>query len=385
MSKAQKVILFFLSIGILVFCVLILSTVIEIWQQPLGPALQAFPTNTYVPAATFPPTYTPVPKNGLQPGHPSTGTPAPATAVPASAICGGPSVMTILAIGSDQRIDSYLYGLADVIRLVRVDFVTPRITVMSFPRDLYVEIPGISEHYGITHGKINQAYLYGNPGFGYYDGADLGPGLLARTLNYNFGALPDHYVAVNMRTFVNIVNAVGGVTVTLDKTVDGRKENQPDRKDLLFYSGTHHLNGAQALQLARLRPYGDFDRGSAQNQILCGLYDELLSPSVVGNIPELIQAFEDNVQTDLSPAEISQLSCLLTNIDGADIAFMSYPDDIFSLTRVNDPELGYTSILDVDFNLIRNYVTAFSQGSWLASDTQAPASSQDNPAKSFCE
>ena len=87
--------------------------------------------------------------------------------------------MIILAAGSDQRVDSYLYGLADVIRLVRVDFVTPRVTIMSFPRDLYVEIPGISDHYGITHGKINQAYLYGNPGYGYYDGSDFGPGLLA--------------------------------------------------------------------------------------------------------------------------------------------------------------------------------------------------------------
>ena len=384
MSNTQKIILFFLGIGILVFCVLILGTLSQVWEQPLGPALN-LPTNTYLPAATFPPTYTPIPKEFLQPGHPLTGTPESPTATPATALCGGPPVMTLLAIGSDQRIDSYLYGLGDVIRLVRVDFVTPRVTMMYFPRDLYVEIPGISDHYDITHGKLNQSYLYGNPGFGYYDGTDLGPGLMARTLAHNFGAQPDHYIAVNMRTFENIVDAVGGITVTLPQTIDGRAANQPDRKDLVFYAGTHNLTGKQALQLARLRPYGTIQRSNAQNDILCGLYDRLLSPKIVGDIPELIRAFEDNIQTDLSPAEISQLSCLLTQLNGSNISFLHFPDNFFTLARVDDPVLGNTSIFDADFNLIRDYVTAFSQGSWLGTDIQVPSTNQTSSARSFCE
>jgi LCP family protein required for cell wall assembly len=334
--------------------------------------------------ATFPSTHTPPPQ--LEPGYPPTATIAPQTATAPVTVCGGPPTMMILAIGSDQRVDSYLYGLADVIRLVRVDFATPRVTVMSFPRDLYVEIPGISDHYGITHGKVNQAYLYGNPGFGYYDGPDLGPGLLARTIYHNFGAQPQTYFAVNMRTFEKIIDAVGGVTVTLDHTVDGRKENQPDRKDLVFGAGTHVLNGRQALQLARLRPYGDFDRGDAQNQIICGLHEKLLSPVIVGNIPELIRAFEDNIQTDLTPAEISQLSCLLTQLEGSDIQFMKYPDNLFSVTRVQDQELGYTSILDTDFNILRDYVNAFALGTWPVSPSQMPSTESGLPStKSFCE
>ena len=385
MSSTQKFILFILGVGILAFCVLIAGTLWFRWNQPLGPSLQ-LAENTHDPLATFPATFTPPPH--LEPGHPSTGTPLPGATVVSGdpeTVCGGPPTMMILAIGSDQRVDSYLYGLADVIRLVRVDFVQPSVTVMSFPRDLYVEIPGISDHYNITHGKINQAYLYGNPGFGYYDGSDLGPGLLARTLYHNFGAQPQNYVAVNMRTFVHVVDAVGGVTVTLDQTVDGRAEDQPDRKDLLFYAGTHVLNGEQALQLARLRPYGDFDRGAAQNQILCGLHDEILSPSVVDHIPELIDAFKNNVQTDLSPAEISQLSCLLTKLEGSDITFLNYPENFFVGTRIQDPELGYTYILETDFNVLRDYVRAFSQGTWPVSTSQAPAADGTSPAKTFCE
>ena len=53
--------------------------------------------------------------------------------------------MNILAIGTDARGDNYSYGLGDVIRLVRVDFVNPKVTVLEFPRDLWVEIPDIAD------------------------------------------------------------------------------------------------------------------------------------------------------------------------------------------------------------------------------------------------
>jgi hypothetical protein len=70
-------------------------------------------------------------------------------------LCNGPATMTILAIGSDERSTGYLYGLADSIHIVRIDFTVPNIMVIDFPRDLWVEIPEISDYYGITHGKLN--------------------------------------------------------------------------------------------------------------------------------------------------------------------------------------------------------------------------------------
>lgn len=387
MSTSQKVLLFFLSIGILVLCVMTANSAYALWQKPLGPALE-LPKSTYVSHSEFPPTWTPAPTSIFPPGYPATGTPASYLATPTPAqipLCGGPPVMTILAIGSDQRGDIYNYGLGDVIRLVRVDFVTPSVSIMSFPRDLYVEIPGISSHYGITHGKLNQAYLYGNTGFGYYNGADLGPGLMARTLAYNFGANPDNYIAVNMQTFVRIVNAVGGIVVDLPTTIDGRKPDQPDRGDLIFYAGKHYLKGKQALQLARLRPYGTFERSSAQNQVLCALYDKLLSPDVVDDIPAILTSFENRVQTDLSPAQISQLACIGTKLKGSDITFLNWPEEVFNGTRTDDPILGYTFILETDFSLIRDYVDAFARGSWLAEAQSTSTGREGFAPKSICE
>ena len=90
----------------------------------------------------------------------------------------------------------------------RVDFVNAKVTVLEIPRDLWVKIPDIADNLnGQDHEKLNQAYLYGNPGFGYTDDPARGPGLLTRTLTLNFGTQIDHYAAVNMRTFEKIVNA----------------------------------------------------------------------------------------------------------------------------------------------------------------------------------
>src|ERR1700752_3430447 len=157
----------------------------RLYRQPLGPTLE-LPTSTQSnpTLTTIPITATKSTPTEAQPTSTATATLQPA--------CGGPPVMNILAIGSDARGDHYLYGLADIIRLVRVDFVKKQVGILEVPRDLWVKIPDISDHYGITHGKLNQAYLYGNKGLGYYDDPSEGPGLLAHTLNLNFGARPDH-------------------------------------------------------------------------------------------------------------------------------------------------------------------------------------------------
>ncbi len=175
----------------------------RVYRQPLGPGLE-LPTPTRAMS-----TLTTVPVEAMAAIGTETEIPATSTSTP-QPLCGGPAVMNILAIGSDARGDHYLYGLADIMRLVRVDFVNGRVTILEVPRDLWVQIPEIADHYNISQGKLNQAYLYGNKGLGYYDGPGEGPGLLARTLSLNFGAQPDHYLAVNMHTFEAIVDAVGG-------------------------------------------------------------------------------------------------------------------------------------------------------------------------------
>jgi LCP family protein required for cell wall assembly len=383
MSRWQKITLAIL--GLFACCLvalvgwIITQNYTRYWDAPLGPALNlptlpassatmlstslAADTNSTASPPTESkiaslPSLTPLP----------TFTPFPTfTGLPAQPIsCGNTQVMTILAIGTDARGDNYLYGLADVIRVVRVDFVNQRVAILEFPRDLWVEIPEISDNLkdGQDHERLNQAYLYGNPGFGYWDDPSAGPGLLARTLQLNFGIRPDHYVAVNMRTFEKIVNAVDGIDVYLPKSVDGRTKGDT-RKTLYFAAGNHHLNGTEALQLARIRNEGTFGRAESQNRVLCALRDKLASPSVLPRIPEIVNSFTDNVQTDLSPEQIGQLACLGAQVSPEWILFASFPQELFKGTRVFDPVFNSrVFVWEVDFNLLRGYVTMFNLGSW---------------------
>ena len=269
--------------------------------------------------------------------------------------------MLILLIGSDSRRDNYTTGLADAIRLVRVDFVEPGIQVLAFPRDLYVEIPEIADTSNITNGKINQAYLYGNPGYKYYDGPGQGPGLLAATLEHNFGVRSDHYVAVNLQTFSRVVDALGGINIHMPYALDGRvpKSKDPNR---YFPEGNQHLNGYRTMLLARMRPEGDLQRMEIQNLILRALLRKISSPAMLLRLPDLILSFHSAVQTDLGSVEVSQLACLAAMIDQDRIEFMSFPEDLFTVDRVQDPVLGNTSILSTDFQTLRNYVRKFQAG-----------------------
>ena len=267
------------------------------WTAPLGPGLD-LPSSTPgmvvfletqvktanpLPTETIPPVSTSISDITNTPIEPPTATIEPTTTT--APLCGGPPVMYILAIGIDTKDLSYTYGLADVIRVARVDFITPKVTVLSIPRDLWVEIPGIEDH-GITDGKINQSFFYGGPGMNYYDGAGAGPGLLAQTINQNLDLPADHYGALNMLVFERIINAVGGIDIYLPTDVDGTPVNQFTRDMGYFNAGQNHFNGEQAVKFSRIRKrYSDYQRVDNQNLVLCALKEKLLNPSVLPRIP----------------------------------------------------------------------------------------------------
>lgn len=338
--------------AILLGLFLILPTMLGCGTSSTG--LPPAPTPT---ASLFP---TPAPTQTAVPTPPPTLTPTP-TDIPT--VCGGPRSMLILLVGSDARANTYEIGLADAIRLVRVDFVQPRVQLLTFQRDLYVEIPGIESRNGITHGKLNQAFLYGNRGYGYYDGPGQGSGLLALTMEHNFDVHVDHYVAVNMQTFARVVDALGGIEISLPYVIDGRVEGSKD-PNRYFPAGYQTLNGYRTMLLARMRTRGDFQRSEIQSLILDAIAQKFLRPATVQKLPELVKAFSGSVQMDLGIAEIGQLVCLAGRISADDIEFVNFPEELFENSRVRDPVLGYTSIIAADFDVLRAYVKKFEDGTW---------------------
>jgi len=281
--------------------------------------------------------------------------------------------MYILLVGSDARSNSYKVGLSDSMRVVRIDFTGPRLQVITFPRDLYVEIPELQDHHGITHGKLNQAYLYGNPGYNYYDGPGQGPGLLALTLEHNFDVHVDRYVAVNLKTFVNIIDKLGGIDIDLPHTVDGRVKHSKD-PNRYFPTGKQHLNGYRTMLLARVRPQGDFKRIEIQNLILQAVAEKMLKPESLLKLLEVVRTFTGSVQTDIGFNEFTQLLCLTSKLETKNIVFNNFPDNLFKNGRVQDPVLGNTSIVEADFDVLKGFVDSFNHGNWPRSpdDHQRP-------------
>lgn len=368
MTRIQKFVLGFLA-TLLCFTwllfFLIASERYRAWrQQPLGPTLaygtewQLPATWTASPAATAS-TLTTIPTVLLE-------TPSPAS--PFSS-CNNLPTMTVLAIGTDVRPGEHRSGLTDVMRAVRVDFMQQRVTMLEFPRDLWVQIPGRNDRQ-----KLNTAYAYGNP--------DHGPSLLAQTLQQNFGLRVDHYVVANMTVFAEVVDALGGLDIVIPPGgIDGRTSTDRSER-LVFPEGLQHLNGEQALTLARLRNRSVFVRAQNQNLVMCALRKRIESPDVMLRLPTIINSFMDNIQTDLTPEQISQMACLGTQMPRGNIVFASFPRELFRSAEVHDPVLNLDVLIwEANFNTLREYVSDFQDGSWPAS---VPAGTPE-PEASRCD
>ena len=379
MTGPQKISLGILSVLACSLFLLVLYTGAQAYltwsRQPLGPALDV-PTEWELPA-TWTASPSAVQTIQMLVSSPIT---APtwtlATETPPSPFlaCDNLPTMTVLVIGSDSRSADSNRGLSDVMRAVRVDFQGQRVTTLEFPRDLWVKIPGIERNLKTDHQKLNTAFAYG--------GSEYGPSLLARTLDLNFGLKADHYIVANMSLFVDVVDALGGLEVTLPpEGIDGRTATDRSAR-LVFPGGPQTLTGEQALTLARMRNISVFERAKHQNTVMCALQEKIDRPETLFRLPAIIDSFIRNIQTDLTPEQISQLACLGTGMPRENILFASFPLWVFEPGETYDPVLKQNVFVwDANFGTLRGYVTKFNQGTWPTISTDGTP----EPETSGCE
>lgn len=244
-------------------------------------------------------------------------------------------------------------NLTDSIMLLSLDTRNNKAFMISIPRDLWVD-------YGVTNcsvgyqGKINAAYSCGEEAkfkeAGYPNG---GVGLLEKVIEQNFGVDINYYVKLNYTAFKQAVNTVGGIDITL-KTDDSRgildrifdwQCNYTCYK-VKYANGPLHLNGEQALNLARARgdytgytSYGsgnDFGRTQRQRQMLLSLKDKALSVGVLSNpakLSSLLDTAGKNVHTDFKTNELRRLYELSKLIKTQDIQSIGLTDEKVELVE----------------------------------------------------
>ena len=181
--------------------------------------------------------------------------------------------------------------------------------------------------------------------------------------------------------FVNLVDAIGGIDITLPQEVDGRTYSDKSKR-LYFPAGDQHLTGEQALTLGRIRNVSVFSRAKHQNLVMCAVRKKMESTESLTRMPEIISSFKNHIQTDLTPVQISQLACLGTTIPRGNILFASFPREIFKPSEIYDSVLKQNVFIwDADFNELTRYVEQFNTGSW-----PTPSSSTEpDPEISNCQ
>jgi LCP family protein required for cell wall assembly len=198
--------------------------------------------------------------------------------------------INILLLGSDIRPDDGGFR-TDVTLWVSLNPEDGFVSIISFPRDLYVNIPGWG------YQRINTAFQYG--------GFDL----LAATFETNFGVRPDYYVMVDFEGFKAVINNLGGIDVqTAQNLTDtcGTWINASGYCDV--GPGLVHMNGDVALWYARSRhSTNDIDRTRRAQEVVEAIFDRLMSLDVILKAPDLYNAYITYVQTDIGLGEVLNL------------------------------------------------------------------------------
>jgi polyisoprenyl-teichoic acid--peptidoglycan teichoic acid transferase len=188
---------------------------------------------------------------------------------------------------------------------------------------------------GEQHPELEQGYKRGN----------RGPHLIEDVIGYLLGLKLDYYVLVNLNGFKDIVNAMGGVTVHIEKTlpiggeiVNGVQTRPPTGH---LPAGTHHLNGEQALWYGRSRDADDdFHRMDRQKCLMKDIADQANPEKVVANFQKLATAAKSTISTNIPAALLPALVKLSGTVKkGADIQSLPFNPGKLPGFHVYEPNL----------------------------------------------
>jgi len=193
--------------------------------------------------------------------------------------------VNILLLGSDWR--PGMGSRTDVIMLLSLMPEQGLATLTSFPRDLYVDIPGIG------YERINTSQAFG------------GFELTRETFKYNFDAPVDYYMMTNFAGFVGIVDTLGGISVNATQELYDRCDlPQAINKMCYVPAGRTTMDGQTALWYVRSRySTSDFDRTRRAQEVIIAILQKTMSLNAVGRAAELYQLFQSSVETDI-PLEL---------------------------------------------------------------------------------
>lgn len=225
-------------------------------------------------------------------------------------------VRLYMVLGSDFRPQSGFR--TDTIILVAVDSRSGDVSLVSFPRDLWINIPGHGE------GRINTAMQLG------------GFSLLSQAMQTNFGVFPTQYAMIDMEGFLSVIDSLGGITIETDAyTADSCASSLDPDGWCEIGPGTVSMNSEWALWYVRARyNSSDFDRMRRTQEVIRGVVDKTASPAGLLRTPSLLEIYESKVESNVTPSEaLSLMRWAIAQDSGSQIRrFAIGPNEVTSWT-----------------------------------------------------
>ena len=227
----------------------------------------------------------------------------------------GKSRVTILILGldySDWRGGETPHS--DTMILLSIDPITNTASMLSIPRDIWVNIPGFD------YGRINEAYFNGEA----YNLPGGGAELARQTVEQFIGVPVQYYAVIGFDAFIDFIDEIGGVIVTPDQYVKIEKFGG-GQEEILEPGKMYTLDGALALAYARERHTegGDVDRASRQQEVILAIKHRILKyqnlPGLIAKAPALYQDISSGISTNLNLQEAIQLGLLGLQLDTSSI------------------------------------------------------------------
>jgi LCP family protein required for cell wall assembly len=214
-----------------------------------------------------------------------------------------PSLIMLLGTDGDRTAARQDSRRSDSILLVRTDPGRHRISYLSIPRDLRVDIPGYGQN------KINAAFQLG------------GPALTMKTVAALTGLRPNHVVLVDFDDFKEVIDALGGVEINVPKPILSNRFDCPYPTEARcqqwegwrFEKGKQEMSGKRALIYSRVRENrldpadNDLTRGERQQAVVEAMTSELVSPGTFLRLPFIGDDLMAPLTTDLSAGQLLQL------------------------------------------------------------------------------
>lgn len=222
----------------------------------------------------------------------------------------GASRVTVLLMGMDYRDWSEGTDVprTDSMILLSVDPVSKTAGVLSVPRDLWVNIPGMG------YNKINTAYRWGE----IYKLPGGGPGLAMKTVEETLGVPIDYYALIDFNSFVKFIDEMGGLDIKIREEIVIDPIGPGNTRTLEV--GTQTLTGAEALAYARQRHTAndDFDRSARQQEVIMAIRKQILTlnmlPTLIAKSPQLYQEISSGISTNLTLDQVIKLAMLGSQI-----------------------------------------------------------------------